>query len=63
MTHDLANLVSSINRAQRRVQHTTPGTAGRLDAEREAICARANYWDAMRVAWDVEHPTVTDAAR
>ena len=63
MTHDLANLVGSINRAQRRVQHTTPRTAERFEAEREAIWARANYWDAMRMAWDVEHPTVTDAVR
>ena len=60
MRHDLANRLClvdqwSVKLAQRRVLDSIPRTAERLDAERRAINARADYWSAMRLAWDVEH--------
>jgi hypothetical protein len=60
MRHDLANRVClidqwSVKQAQRRVLDSIPRTTEWLDAERRAIDARADYWNAMRQAWDVEH--------
>jgi hypothetical protein len=60
MRHDLANRVClvdqwSVKQAQRRVLGSIPRTAEFLAAQRRAIDARADYWSAMRLAWDVEH--------
>ncbi len=56
MTQNLVNLVSSVNQAQRRLRDTTPRTTEWLDAQREAVDARVDYWDAMCLEWDLRHP-------
>lgn len=59
MTQNLANLISSVNQAQSRLRDTTPKTAAWLDAQRAAVYARADYWQAMGLEWDLNHPTAT----
>lgn len=56
MTYDIADLVISVNQAQRRLLDTVPKSSEWLHAQRGVVDARADYWLAMRVAWDAEHP-------
>jgi hypothetical protein len=56
MPRNLVNLVNSVNQAQRRLRDTTPQTTEWLDAQRDAVHARAVYWNAMCLDWDLHHP-------
>jgi hypothetical protein len=62
MTQTLATLVSSVNQAQSRLRDTTPKTAKWLAAQRAAVFARADYWHAMGLEWDLNHPAATAGA-
>lgn len=63
MTKNLVNLVSSVNQAECRLRDTTPKTAEWRDAQREAVHARADYWAAMCLEWDLSHPKATTVTR
>ncbi len=62
MTQNLAILIDHVNQAQRRVGATTPKTLEWLDAQRAAVCARADYWQSMGLEWDLSHPKTRTAA-
>ena len=55
MTQNLGNLVSSVIDAQRRVRDSTRQTPEWRSAQRAAVKARLEYWDAMGLAWDARH--------
>ncbi len=57
MTQNLGNLVSSVIDAQRRVRDSTRQTPEWRSAQRAAVKARLEYWDAMGLAWDARHAT------
>jgi hypothetical protein len=44
-----------VNEAERRLLATVPRTTAWLDAQRDAIRARADYWDALRDQWNLNH--------
>ena len=56
MTQNLAALVRSVSDAQRLVRDATRQTPEWRDAQGIAVQARLNYWNAMRLTWDVRHP-------
>ena len=58
MTQNLATLVNSVNDAQRRLSDSTRRTPEWRDAQRVAVRARLDYWNAMCLAWDVRHPRI-----
>jgi hypothetical protein len=59
MTYDIADLVSSVNQAQRRLLDAIPRSTEWRYAQQVAVHARADYWQAMQVAWDTEHAIAT----
>jgi hypothetical protein len=63
MTSNLANLLSYVHDAERRLLATTPRTAAWLDVQRATVHARADYWNAMCQKWDLDHPRLTDSRR
>lgn len=62
MAQNLADLVSSVNQAQSHLRDTTPKTLEWIDAQRAAVYARADFWQAMGLEWDLNHPMVAAAA-
>jgi hypothetical protein len=62
MTQNLVSLVSSVNDAQRRVRDSTRQTPEWRDAQRAAVEARLDYWNAMCLTWDVRHSKSAAAA-
>ncbi len=56
MTQNLAALVHSVSDAQRLVRDATRRTPEWREAQGLAVQARLNYWNAMRLTWDVRHP-------
>jgi hypothetical protein len=62
MAQNLTYLFSPVSEAQRRLRDTTPRTTAWLDAQREAVHARVDYWTAMCLEWDLDHPTVATGA-
>jgi hypothetical protein len=56
MKQNLATLVSFVSDAQRRVRESTRQTPEWRDAQRAAVRARLDYWNAMCLSWDVRHP-------
>ena len=63
MTQNLADLVSSVGKAERRLHEMTPRTTAWLEAQRDAVRARAKYWDARCEEWDRNHPKAADPGR
>ena len=62
MAQNLATLIGPVNEAQRRLRDTTPKTAEWRDAQRVAVYARADYWQAMGLEWDLNHGKATTVA-
>lgn len=62
MTQNLATLIDLVNQAQRRLGATTPKTVEWFDAQRAAVCARADYWQTMGLEWDLNHAKSRTAA-
>jgi hypothetical protein len=56
MTQTLADRVSFIEQAERRLSELDPGTEAWRNAQRVVVHARADYWNAMRRDWDLNHP-------
>ena len=56
MTQNLATLVRSVSEAPRRVRDSTRLAPEWRSAQRAAVQARLDYWDAMCLSWDVRHP-------
>ena len=63
MTSNLADLLSSVNEAERRLRATVPRTPAWLDAQRLTVNARADFWDKMGEEWDRNHTMLTDFPR
>jgi hypothetical protein len=63
MTSTLTDQVPNIYEAQRRVRAERPRTEEWLHAQRAAVHARAAYWEAQRVEWDLNHGTPDDNRR
>ena len=63
MTRTIADLVSFIHDAERRLADHEPDTEAWLAAQRVVIHARAAYWNAMGEDWDARHPRRTHADR
>jgi hypothetical protein len=55
MTQTIADRVTFIDTAERRLSEIEPGTKAWLDAQRNIVHARAEYWHAMREDWDGNH--------
>jgi len=62
MNHNLEHLVNSANDAERRLRDTAPRTTERLDAQRQAVHARVDFWTAMCLEWDYNHPKARASA-
>ena len=60
MTQTIADRLMSIHEAERRVSGLTPYSAAWADAQRVAVRARADYWQAMGQNWDLSHRPRTD---
>ena len=56
MTSVMADRRKDVNEAERRLLATVPRTTAWLDAQRDAVRARADYWDALRDQWNLNHP-------
>ena len=56
MTQTIADRVTDIETIERRLSEIEPGTESWLDAQRIVVRARAQYWEAMRQDWDLNHP-------
>jgi hypothetical protein len=62
MTRNVTDRLDFVNEAERGLLGTVPRSAAWLDAQREAVRARADYWDAMREQWDFNHSKLEGAA-
>jgi hypothetical protein len=56
MTSEMADHRKHVDEAERRLLATVPRTTAWLDAQRDAIRARADYWDALRDQWNLNNP-------
>ena len=63
MTSEVADRLTNVAEAERRFLATEPRTTEWLDAQSDAVHARADYWDAMREQWDTNHPTLASSRR
>ena len=63
MTSNIADRLDCVNEAERRLLATVPRTTLWHDAQRDAIRARADYWDAMCEQWDFNHRELASSRR
>jgi hypothetical protein len=61
--NNLADLASAVQHAESRLRAMTPRTTAWLDAQRHAVQARADYWDARCQEWDLDHPKPKPSSR
>ena len=63
MTSNVADRLTCVDNAERRLLASVPRTTAWLDAQRDAVHARADYWDAMCELWDFNHPELAISRR
>ena len=56
MTSQMGDRRKQVDDAERRLLATVPRTTAWVDAQRDAIRARADYWAALREQWNLNHP-------
>jgi hypothetical protein len=63
ITSNVADRLNYVSEAERRLLATVPRTTAWFDAQRDAVHARADYWDAMCEKWDFSHPELASSRR